>query len=50
MGDLFPNGIEHYLIGGLLVGAGIGLVFLLTGRIAWWRGPSCTPCSSGSSS
>ncbi|MHC4966300.1 MAG: YeeE/YedE family protein [Planctomycetota bacterium] len=56
MGDLFPNGIEHYLIGGLLVGAGIGLVFLLTGRIAgissilsaaqsWWsRRPFfCTP-------
>jgi uncharacterized membrane protein YedE/YeeE len=34
MQDLFPNGIEHYLVGGLLVGAGIGLVRLLTGRIA----------------
>jgi uncharacterized membrane protein YedE/YeeE len=34
MQDLFPNGIGHYLVGGLLVGAGIGLVHLLTGRIA----------------
>ncbi|MHC4081376.1 MAG: YeeE/YedE family protein [Planctomycetota bacterium] len=34
MGDFFPNGIEHYLVGGLLVGAGIGLIHLLTGRIA----------------
>ena len=34
MQDLFPNGIEHYLVGGLLVGAGIGLIHLLTGRIA----------------
>jgi uncharacterized membrane protein YedE/YeeE len=34
MQDLFPNGIQHYLVGGLLVGAGIGLVHLLTGRIA----------------
>ena len=34
MADLFPNGIEHYLVGGLLVGAGVGLVHLLTGHIA----------------
>jgi uncharacterized membrane protein YedE/YeeE len=34
MKDLFPYGIEHYFAGGLLVGIGIGLVHLLTGRIA----------------
>ena len=34
MQDLFPSGVQHYLIGGLLVGTGIGLVYLLTGRIA----------------
>jgi uncharacterized membrane protein YedE/YeeE len=34
MQDFFPNGIEHYLLGGLLVGVGIGLIHLLTGRIA----------------
>jgi uncharacterized membrane protein YedE/YeeE len=34
MRDLLPNGFEHYLYGGLLVGAGIGFVHLLTGRIA----------------
>jgi uncharacterized protein len=32
--DLFPNGLAHYLQGGLLLGAGVGLIFLLTGRIA----------------
>lgn len=30
---LFPNGITHYLGGGLLIGAGVALLFLLVGRI-----------------
>lgn len=34
MDDLLPNGTRHYFAGGLLIGAGIGLVYLLTGRIA----------------
>ena len=29
--DLFPNGVTSYLLGGLLVGAGIGLIFIFTG-------------------
>lgn len=31
--NLFPLGWSHYLIGGLCIGAGVGLLFLLTGRI-----------------
>jgi uncharacterized membrane protein YedE/YeeE len=31
---LFPLGISQYVIGGLLVGAGISVVFILTGRVA----------------
>ncbi|MHC5023013.1 MAG: YeeE/YedE family protein [Planctomycetota bacterium] len=34
MEQLFPRGIESYLVGGLITGAGIGLIYLLTGRIA----------------
>jgi len=34
METIFPNGIVHYLVGGLLIGAGIGLAYLLTGRRA----------------
>ena len=30
---LFPLGWQHYLLGGLLIGAGTGLLFVLTGRI-----------------
>jgi len=29
---LFPNGMERYLIGGLLIGAGVSLLFITTGR------------------
>ena len=29
---LFPNGLERYLIGGLLIGAGGALLFITTGR------------------
>ena len=29
---LFPNGLERYLIGGLLIGAGVALLFITTGR------------------
>ncbi len=32
--DLLPLGFVHYLVGGLVIGAGIGLVYLLTGRRA----------------
>lgn len=31
--SLFPLGWQHYLLGGLLIGAGTGLLFVLTGRI-----------------
>lgn len=30
---IFPQGWEHYLQGGLLIGAGVSLLFLLTGMI-----------------
>jgi uncharacterized protein len=30
----FPNGTGHYLIGGLLIGAGVSLVYLLTGYVS----------------
>lgn len=29
---LFPNGLAHYLVGGLLIGAGVALLYLTTGR------------------
>jgi uncharacterized protein len=28
---LFPLGIEHYLIGGILIGIGVSLIYILTG-------------------
>jgi len=28
---MFPLGIEHYLIGGILVGIGVSLIYILTG-------------------
>lgn len=31
--SLFPLGWQHYLLGGLLIGAGASLLFVLTGRI-----------------
>jgi len=31
---LFPLGFTHYLVGGLLIGAGVALVFLLTGVVS----------------
>lgn len=30
--QLFPNGLERYLTGGLLIGAGVALLYLTTGR------------------
>ena len=30
---LFPLGWQHYLLGGLLIGAGVALLFLFTGRV-----------------
>jgi uncharacterized protein len=32
--DLFPVGITHYLVGGLLLGVGVSLIFVLTGAVA----------------
>lgn len=32
--NLFPLGIDHYVIGGLLVGVGISIPFILTGLVA----------------
>jgi len=34
METLFPLGIEQYLVGGLLVGAGIAVIYLMTGIVA----------------
>ena len=31
---LFPLGVSHYIVGGLLVGAGISSIYILTGRVA----------------
>ncbi len=33
MEQFFPNGIAHYVAGGLLLGAGIGLLYLTTGLV-----------------
>ena len=33
MGQFFPNGIAHYLVGGLIIGAAVGLLFITTGLI-----------------
>ncbi|MDE2235026.1 MAG: YeeE/YedE family protein [Gammaproteobacteria bacterium] len=33
MMHLFPNGWIHYLLGGLLIGAGVSLNFVFTGRV-----------------
>ena len=34
LGDLFPHGILPYVVGGLFIGAGIALVYGVTGRVA----------------
>ncbi|MGZ8916349.1 MAG: YeeE/YedE family protein, partial [Methylobacter sp.] len=31
--QFFPNGIGHYLVGGLIIGAAVGLLFVTTGLI-----------------
>jgi uncharacterized membrane protein YedE/YeeE len=33
LAQLFPNGIAHYLQGGLILGAGVSLLYVLTGRV-----------------
>ena len=33
MGQFFPNGIIHYLSGGLIIGAAVGILFITTGLI-----------------
>lgn len=32
LAQLFPNGIAHYLIGGALIGLGVALLYMATGR------------------
>ncbi|MEN9314788.1 MAG: hypothetical protein RIS35_1181 [Pseudomonadota bacterium] len=32
--SIFPNGVQHYLVGGLLIGAAVGLIFVTTGLVA----------------
>lgn len=32
--SIFPNGVQHYLAGGLLIGAAVGLIFATTGLVA----------------
>jgi uncharacterized membrane protein YedE/YeeE len=34
MQQLFPNGAAHYLAGGLIMGLGVSLIFVLTGAVA----------------
>ena len=34
MSELFPQGIMPYLVGGLLIGAGVALVYMMTGHVA----------------
>ncbi|WP_207588756.1 YeeE/YedE thiosulfate transporter family protein [Halomontanus rarus] len=34
LADPFPNGIAHYAAGGVLVGLGVAIIYLGTGRIA----------------
>ncbi|MEI8170727.1 MAG: YeeE/YedE thiosulfate transporter family protein [Rhodoferax sp.] len=31
--SIFPHGWQHYLLGGVLIGTGVSLLFLFTGRI-----------------
>lgn len=33
MDALFPHGVQHYLAGGILLGIGVSLVFVLTGLV-----------------
>lgn len=37
MTELFPTGWAHYLNGGLLIGAGVSLMFVLLGRVVGMR-------------
>jgi uncharacterized membrane protein YedE/YeeE len=32
--SLFPHGIRHYLLGGLIIGAGVSVIFVFTGAVA----------------
>lgn len=34
LADLFPNGVSHYAIGGMLVGLGVAIIYVATGIIA----------------
>jgi len=35
---LFPAGMAHYALGGLLIGAGVGVLYLLTGQVGGMSG------------
>ena len=43
--SLLPLGFSHYLIGGLLIGAGISVLFVMTGRIGGASSVFTTTCS-----
>ena len=43
--SLFPNGAWHYLLGGLLIGAGVALLFASTGLIGGASSVFSTTCS-----
>lgn len=32
--QMFPNGIQHYLAGGVLIGVAVGLIFVATGLVS----------------
>ena len=35
---LFPAGMAHYLVGGLLIGTGVSMLFIFTGRVGGMSG------------
>ena len=43
--NLLPLGVTHYLVGGLLIGAGVSLLFVTTGRIGGASSVFTTSCS-----
>ncbi|HEB53054.1 MAG TPA: hypothetical protein ENI87_07365 [bacterium] len=43
--DLLPLGVTRYLVGGLLIGAGVSLLFVATGRIGGASSVFTTSCS-----
>jgi uncharacterized membrane protein YedE/YeeE len=35
---LFPEGMAHYAVGGLLIGSGVGMLFIFTGQVGGMSG------------